>query len=243
MKDYVFGIIIISIIIYIFHLLSKNTENFNYIDINNAISFIKNDNDNFFKNMSIYDLRARKCSSIIEYTTKIIPDFIIDSDTLKKCIEKIRVCIESSNIKLNNLSKTFNDIKWKIIFFKGENYEDGMPHTRSDLIFIPVEHILNSSNDKLIRTLVHEKIHLLQRFYPGDKLITDFMSSYQLSDYKKNIKLARNNPDLNEFIYKNKNNEKMYYEYSSEYPSSINDVINVNYHEHPYEEMAYYFSQ
>ena len=168
---------------------------------------------------------------------------IIESEIIKKCIEKLNQCIKKANIKLGSYSKTFDKIRWKIVFFKGTNYEDGMPHTRSDLIFMPVEHILNASDERLITTLVHEKIHLLQRLYPDDELIVTFMSTYKKVGDKSSVELFRSNPDLNEYIYENNRGQIMYYRYKSEYPNDINDIIENEHYEHPYEEMAYILSK
>lgn len=243
MKDYIFGFTIIIAILILFYSLTLPTENHERVQLEDAVSFIRNDNDNFFKNLSIYDLRARKCECYQDYITKIIPDFIIESEIIKKCIEKLNQCIQKANIKLRSYSKTFDKIRWKLVFFKGTNYEDGMPHTRSDLIFMPVEHILNASDERLITTLVHEKIHLLQRLYPDDELIITFMSKYKRVGDKSSIELFRSNPDLNEYIYENNKGQIMYYRYKTEYPNDINDIIDTEHYEHPYEEMAYILSK
>ena len=243
MKDYIYGFLIIILILWLFYCLSVSLENHEKVEIQDAVAFIKNDSDNFVKNLSIYDLRARKCNSSQDYINKIIPDFIIETDTIKICVDKIRRCVDKANIKLNNYSKTFDKIRWKIVFFKGVNYEDGMPHTRADLIFMPVEHIINSSDERLVKTLVHEKIHLLQRLFPDDELVVSFMSNFRMIDNKNSVKLFRNNPDLNEYIYENKQGQVMYYRYKSEYPNDINDIMDVEHYEHPFEEMAYILSK
>ena len=55
--------------------------------------------------------------------------------------------------------------------------------------------------------------------------------------------MFRSNPDLNEYIYENNRGQIMYYRYKSEYPNDINDIIENEHYEHPYEEMAYILSK
>jgi hypothetical protein len=54
-------------------------------------------------------------------------------------------------------------IKWKIGLVDGNLYESGLPHTRFDLIIIPLK-LLNRifGMNQLINTLIHEKIHVYQ---------------------------------------------------------------------------------
>jgi hypothetical protein len=107
-------------------------------------------------------------------------------------------------------------------------------------IIIP-EHILDNK-DILLRVLIHEKIHIYQKIYPEDIKIwlnNNGFKKYRLRTKNDNV---RANPDIDNFIYKNKNNSLIMSKYN-ELPLSINDVkyypLNDYRYEHPFESMAY----
>lgn len=79
------------------------------------------------------------------------------------CVEKAYESIKS-NIQYINL---FNDINiWNFCIY--ENMMFNLPFTLENIIFIPISFILqyvNSLNiNKFVNTLIHEKIHISQRF-------------------------------------------------------------------------------
>ena len=90
---------------------------------------------------------------------------------------------------------------------------------------------------------MHEVIHIYQRYNPilteiylnnnGFKKIGNFQSLYP-----NLYKLRRSNSDIDENIWLSPDNKLMFPIFSSEVPSSLNDVID-NKMEHPYEWMAY----
>lgn len=198
---------------------------------------IKLDKDNYVSNMSIYDLIARNCTTKEEYISKSLEDFKIDEDIKQLCINKINYYIPEANKRLSNVSPTFSKIKWKICLFNGEYYENGMSHTRFDIIFLPIS---ISGMDNLTNVLMHEKIHLLQRLYPNDDLIKTYMKKYTKYKKKKDVScLIRANPDTDDFVYINKNGKKMFCEYRTLHPTNINDISSEYKFEHPYEEISY----
>ena len=79
------------------------------------------------------------------------------------------------------------------------------------------------------------KILTKKNFAPvSKKLYTDFDESIE--------KLCE---EIDSVIVNHKNNrgQIMYYRYKSEYPNDINDIIENEHYEHPYEEMAYILSK
>jgi hypothetical protein len=115
-----------------------------------------------------------------------------------------------------------------------------MPHTRNDIIFLS-KYVINNDEDNLINILIHEKVHIYQRYnYEKLEKIISKMG-YGFSRKNKNIKLLRANPDLNDNIYYDKkNNIELIGTYKNNTPSGINDIIITNFSaEHPYEKMAY----
>jgi len=178
-----------------------------------TINFIINDEDNYIKNMSVYDLYARKVSSTNEYINLITNNCLDFTDEQKKIIK-------------NNS----NNSSFKIALIDNK-YEEGYPHTRKDIIFISPD-IINNYNLK--RILKHELAHIKQRINK-----TQF-NNYDISRKRNTELLIRANPDLDEYIYKNKDNLELYYIYSSDKPTGINDIIKINnLGEHPNEIEAY----
>ena len=220
----------------------------------NIINLIKNDADNYVSSMTSADLCARQVSSHQEYIDKSLLDFNIDVNTREKCIQNILTHIALSDHLLSFISDKFITIPWSIVFFTGTNYENGLPHTRFNTIFLPV-HIcfavrsLRSSKKELIRTLIHEKIHVFQKLFPTDAVMKSFMSSYKIITNKYFLfpPLVRANPDTDDFVYKNVHtNEIICFLYRSTCPTDIGDVINLSStekYEHPFEIMAYTYAE
>ena len=210
-------IIIILLIIFILNLFNIieyfTNNNIYFMNKDETINFIINDEDNYIKNMSVYDLYARKVSSTNEYINLITNNCLDFTDEQKKIIK-------------NNS----NNSSFKIALIDNK-YEEGYPHTRKDIIFISPD-IINNYNLK--RILKHELAHIKQRINK-----TQF-NNYDISRKRNTELLIRANPDLDEYIYKNKDNLELYYIYSSDKPTGINDIIKINnLGEHPNEIEAY----
>ena len=205
-------LLIIFIIIKIYYIY-KNKINF--MNKEDTINFIINDNDNYIKNLSIYDLYARKVSNSDEYKQLIINNCLNFTDEQKNII------IDNSPKNISFNIALINDI-----------YEEGFPHTRENIIFIS-PHIFNNLSD-IKRIIKHELIHIDQRYNKRN------YKNYIISRKRNTEPLIRANPDLDEFIYKDINNRELYYIYFSDKPKSINDIIKINnLDEHPYEIEAY----
>jgi len=213
----------------------KTTEN--YLDYNSTVfltknetqDFIYNDNDNYIKNLSIYDLRARKCNSAQEYLNLILENCMNFDEEQKN---KLHSCSKEAKLFFNN---GFN---WTFALVN-HLYEEGFPHTRDKIIFLSPK-ILNYDKTELIKTLIHESIHIYQRFNPD--IINEYIKNngYTISKKKEKNSLIRANPDLNDYIYKDKKGIEMIAYYKSEYPKGINDtLLTDSSNEHPYEKMAY----
>ena len=250
---FIIFLLIISIIYYIhklykFKLIKKEKfkNDIIFMDVNNVISFLYSDPDNYTKKLTKYDMIARKVYNLNEYLDKITKCIINFDENQKKTIRE--ACIEADNY-LKNYNELLNgtkiaEIPWKFALSNYNNnfeYEDGLPHTREDIIFLSEKIIPNKNNENFVNTLIHEKIHIYQRYnyLIIEKIINKL--GYFNSDYKKNIR-SRSNPDLNENIYINNNNEILECVYKNNNPININDVDcfkNKTYMEHPYELLAY----
>lgn len=260
MYEKVFFTILILYLLRVTYLIVK--ENFNntstqsdivFLSDRETMNFLIDDVDNYIKNMTNIDLYARQSVSANDYINKITNCACCFSE-----IEKIKLirCAHKADLFLKNFKykdtldcKEIANIKWKFALTQKYNnyeYEDGLPHTRQDIIFLS-KYIINESiaidhdDSFLISTLIHEKVHLYQRYNNIDKLIFKMgyveVSKSYISE--KMLKLRRSNPDINDKIY-SKNHHVIIFYYKNNKPRSINDVENNNFTiEHPFEEIAY----
>lgn len=209
----------------------------------------------FFNSFTKYDWKARmnSCgiSEIQEYSNVIkdslVPINEISFDNLMHLNDSCKQVDELINNHSFNYDKwfnptEFNNIPWKFIFVNGK-YEDNLPHTRKDVIILPIDELSRIKND-LIELLIHEKIHIYQRKY------ADEMHTYLLKNGYEVIpghQLKRANPDINEYTYK-RNNKIFSCDYVSKNPQNISDVFYVGgdytqLNEHPFEALAILFAK
>jgi len=124
-----------------------------------------------------------------------------------------------------------------------------LPHTRENVIFLS-KNVLKYDELNLTNTLIHEKIHIYQRYNSKifDKIISDMGLKELDKESYKYAKYIRSNPDTNNKIYYKVNSTTdaldedniMVCLYRNNKPNGINDVIHTNYaKEHPYEKIAY----
>ena len=195
---------------------------------------------------SIPQEQPQKPEGLNEYINYNIRQSI--SDFTKEEEEKIIKCIHEISKKMVNIQFDYfngrkaNTIAWKIGCIKGKLYENGLPHTRLDVIILPKEIIQNSSMDNLQQYLLHEKIHVYQKLYPKDVQLYLKKNHFVKIDKKTDLDHFNNraNPDMDEWIYKD--DSQIYQAVYNNYPTSISDVHfsgGSNKLEHPFEKMAY----
>jgi hypothetical protein len=203
-------------------------------------AFLYNDPDGYIANLSPTDLYARNTNSTNNYRLSVATSALDFSDELKN---KLLIASNKADELLKTLTlgsincSNIVSLPWIFALTKGKSYESGLPHTRSNIIFLST--IIDSN--KLVNTLIHEKIHIYQRAYPEE--ISNYLESKGYTKYKSSIGIprVRANPDLDGWIYYNPINKKpMIAFYSSDKPSSISDIVLTDpSFEHPYELMAY----
>jgi hypothetical protein len=228
------GLIIILIIVIIIFVYRNNIERFSdniYMSQEETIKFIDADEDKYIENLSKYDLYARKCENMYQYKKKVMAACLNFTEKQKNKLDKCTVI--ARNYYDNN--KT-----WKFALID-DDYEEGFPHTRNDIIFLSPK-IINYEEDELIKILIHESIHILQRYDKDTLNIYLMKKKYTVSRKRETEPLIRANPDLDEFIYKDENGDEMINKYKSETPQGINDIIPSK-NEHPFEVMAYEISE
>lgn len=123
--------------------------------------------------------------------------------------------------------KTLYGIPWK--FAKSlNNVEYNYPHTIKDIIILP-NHFVTMNIMKLVDIVLHEKVHIFQRYYPiyTMKLYIDHwhLNVYKLEKEEK----ERANPDISmiKFSYFNPYVNKQVYNYTEyrESPQNMKDTI------------------
>lgn len=271
-------ILILLIIIFSLLLFKKKNKyyseyeqsNFqNYISINEnennniifltkeeLFNFLKLDIDNYHKSFTKKDLNVRNISNPNEYIDKIynsVSEFNhSEKNILEKCINKISNNLDKVNFDYFDGEKA-NNIVWKIGCIDGNEYENGLPHTRNDVIILNKNNLQKDSANDIISTLIHEKVHIYQKMYPED--INNYLEKNNFKRIAErsalnNSENIRANPDLDKWVYQD--NNKMY---KAIYQPSAKTVSDVEYSsndgqksEHPFEKMAieiedYYTSQ
>lgn len=245
-----------SVIIY-------NQSNSKFTDANSNIyfmtsqetaKFLYEDPDHYVKNMSMLDLKARKVNSHQEYINGISSLSISftkeEQDILAKCAHSADMFLRNTSFSGLSYGKHLDgqqiaNIRWVFAYTHNEQrrqYEEGLPHTRAHIIFLS-KYVMKYNELDLTNTLIHEKIHIYQRYNP--ELFKTILSSlnYKPLDmtYHPNKQYIRANPDTDGKVYYNiLTGKEMICLYRNDNPNSINDVIVKNFAlEHPYEQIAY----
>jgi len=232
-KIFLFIIFIIILYNIYFNIFETFTNSIYFLTKKETQTFIQNDDDEYIKNLSIYDLRARKAKTNNDYL-KIALDNCLDFNKTQK--EKLSKCSIEANKYFNN-----NNFNWNFSLIN-VFYEEGFPHTRSKIIFLS-PNVINYDDKELLKILIHERIHIYQRF--NKKEINKYLNlhGFSVSRIKNKNSLIRANPDLDNFIYKDINGNELVAYYNSKYPKGINDInLNISSNEHPFEKMAYEFN-
>jgi hypothetical protein len=231
-------IIIIIFLIILFYLIFNYYENFYNDQITiysrtELINILLEDSDNYVKSFNNNDLMARNVSNIEEYYQFIIDSCIdIDNSFKNKIIEQIKIAATRFNsFKIIGFDGgKCNKIPWYIGIVDGIKYENAYPHTRNNIIIIPISIV----NDSLYSTLIHEKVHVYQKMFPND--IKLYLNNNNFIKTNSDL-INRANPDIDRNIYSDHNNNLLYCIYNNN-PKNISDVV-CSYSEHPFEFMAY----
>jgi hypothetical protein len=224
--------------------IEKFGNNIIFLNKTELFNILKENDDGYHEKFYKNDFYARKVNNIYEYINIMYTSSSNFNGSQKN---KLIKCCEDADVFLNNLNydwlkgEKLVNIDWKLGCIQGKYYENGLPHTRSDIIILPDTKVDKYSDERLTKLLIHEKIHLYQKLYPDDVDIYIKENNYKRIKKREEEDNIRANPDLDEWIYvdsKNKINKASY----NDNPSSIEDIkyypINNQNYEHPYERMA-----
>lgn len=204
--------------------------------------FLLRDEDGYNASLSAPDLHARKMKTHEEYrvySASHAMDFTEEQkQILEKAVEKANVFFQQTYVPWMEKQR-MGALLWKIALTQDNTYEEGLPHTREDVIFL-TPRTLRLPESQLVKTLIHERVHIYQRMHRDV-----FQKSLQEQGYtvwreRKGYPLVRSNPDVDPFIYQAPSGEIMVSVYTSTEPLHIQDIMQPNdLKEHPYEEFAY----
>jgi len=180
--------------------------------------------DAFFVRMTKPDLYARKVADELNYPSDY-RDFyysnVKDPTAEQASILKI-LCGKADELIQDFGFEGLLEVPWKFKVIR-ENIENGFPHTLGDTIYIPERLIykINSSSDLgVVKTLIHERIHLYQKTHV--KETQELIKKWGFKPSKMRDELQRNNPDLDGVNYSYQDHV-IYQRYKSAKPSSLMD--------------------
>jgi hypothetical protein len=204
-------ILIVAFILYTMIDTSGFSRGNVYLTAKETNDFLASDKDGFVSSLNAINLFARRSSSREEYLSRI-------SNAGRDFTPEQKDVIDSLTRKLPSSKFALVD----------NTYEDGMPHTREDIIFLP------SVPD--LSTIKHEQNHVKQRYSPPDLFGMGYTIVGKRTDYPR----ARINPDTNNDVWLSPDTKQpMVALYTSDRPLNLSD-ININpIYEHPYEYLAY----
>lgn len=228
--------------------VSSNKSELTFLTAKDTAAFLLADPDTYAFNLSPLDLHARHAASYEEYqqasarsARTFTPAQVFMLTRAAKRADSLihKITVDGCPAFAEKMVK----IPWVFALTEGTTYEDGLPHTRANIIFLSSALLSRLANNEaeLVRTLVHEKVHLHQRFYP-----TEIQALLQHRGYiqwkeRLGVPRIRANPDLDPWIYIDPQTKKeMVAYYTSDKPSSISDItMTTPSYEHPYEAIAY----
>jgi hypothetical protein len=176
-------------------------------------NFLDADVDGFIARLSPWDLEARHVRTNREYLEKSIQSAGTFTDSERAILRR-----EARRADEFLKGTRYDGVPWR---FAKASYEEGLPHTRGRIIFLP------GSVDA--STLVHERVHVIQKL-KGPQVPL----GYSLTElHYKNL---RANPDTDGRVW-TLNGQLADAYYKTTRPMGIQDVI--QHAEHPFEAEAY----
>lgn len=221
------NILFILVIVLMFLWVRKSGYNsqVKLMTANETNTFLKSDSDGFVAGLNRWDLFARRVSTPQEYIDKISKSGI-DAQVSLPLLEKVdEVFRKKGDEKIANEP-------WIIAMTDG-SYEEGFPHTRENIIFLTPESVS-------LNTLIHEKLHIYNRFNPPDLV----GMGYKYLGPRKGTYRLRSNPDVDENIWEDPASGKpMVALYNSDRPMGLLDINIDSENEHPYEVLSYNYTK
>jgi hypothetical protein len=253
MKNVLFVLALIGLILYSMHLLGVNIQErfvqgtcpdmlvgnarVQFLSGRETAKFLMEDPDEYVEHMTPTDLYARGAKTVDGYKlacAKVAVDFTPDQKE-----KYVRAARDADEAFMRMGHEIIEAIQWVFAKTRGDAYEDGWPHTRANIIFVSTD-MDADSHGKLVKTLVHEKLHLFQRAYPEKMAQLLDSTGYIRWKYRVGEPRVRANPDIDPWIYVDSKTQKpMMARYNSDTPADLSDIDVAPEDEHPFERMAY----
>jgi len=189
-----------------------------FMTYKDTANFLAKDNDGYVRNLTELDLLARNVKTHIDYLNNIDDTTISFTEDEKKLLVK---CANNADKYL--MDEKFAELKYgkhldgkeiagiKWVFANTyanyskdviKEYEQGLPHTRENIILLS-KNVLKYNELDLTSTLIHEKIHIYQRYNPElfDKIIKEMGLKELDKKSFRHAKYIRSNPDTNNKLY------------------------------------------
>lgn len=209
---------------------------------------ITTDADHYYEKFHAVDFKVRQVKNKVAYLDKISGSGCAAEEEI---IQKVKDCIGAVNTHLSHQQNetihgihigTFLEIPWRIGFICDKNYENGLPHTRGDVIILNSQDIRRRSKSEVCKLLIHEKSHVYQK-KEKEKMESYLKTKYtevKRKDYTDETIPA--NPDTNDTIYKCNETKVVLEGKYRKNPKHFRDVLftqNDHALEHPFETIAY----
>jgi hypothetical protein len=225
----------------------QNTEGIVFLDKTELAALLTEDADHYYDTFNKTDLKMRKSKTIDEYKKTIVNSCCEGEEENKEkvinCIEKVETRLESKRSeKVDGIDMgKWLDIPWRIGFVCDKKYENGLPHTRGNVIVLNNKEVLRRNIPELCKLLIHEKTHVYQKMYKSE-FTQSLEKEYEIVERKEGDEKIPANPDVDEYIYRKKSDGfTLKTEYKKD-PKTFRDVLYPNNDstlEHPNEIVAY----
>ena len=246
MTNLIFLFFFITLLILLFYNYSSN--HIIILNKNELLNLLLKNSDNYYDKFEKKDLIVRNVNNIEEYKLKIRESVCEPPISIKNKLKKTIINANNKLLLFKEKYKHFNNvdinklynIQWKVGIICNNNYENGLPHTRNNVIIISLKTIYNSSIESLSKTLIHEKVHIYQKIYKND--LSSYLKNNNFTKIKKieENDYIRANPDTDNNIYIDNKNRI----YQAKYLPNATDIKDVEMYnndqkyEHPFELMA-----
>ena len=239
----------------------KDQERFVFLNKKQACELFKTDPDAYFERLNELDRYAMKLpttEAAIQHMCKNSRSF-----TPFEQAKMIRCCIRADQFFRNVNMPYFDgnkaaEMPWKFVVTVGTSNEEGMPHTKGDVIYVS-DSVVSDDELELTAILIHEKVHVYERKYP--ELMEKWMKHNKYKRYRRQsqVETARSNPDVDGWTYIDPLGKETVVHYNvrlaegfktkrglSKYSKLPKSIIDSTYPhndsagtEHPYEMLAY----
>jgi hypothetical protein len=226
----------------------RSREHIEFLTREETRRFLLGDFDQYVRSLTEYDLAARRSTTFDEYRSAAAEASVDFGAEDKRMLSLAAQMADRFFLSLDGPKRVpglephiVSALPWTFAKTVGKAYEDGLPHTRTEIIFLTNAHV-NTQTDLTIltRLLIHEKIHVYQRYYP--KHIEEYLTSINCQPHSERRvhPFVRANPDVNKWVYVCADAPALtMYEYAGPRPARISDIKHASQMEHPYEDMAY----